>query len=447
MSNLMDLSESNQKLATYSWISMGVFALIAAGVFSVLVVVSRIPGVQEWIPFIDFFHTALVVHVDLLVLVWFMSFSAAIWSAGSTTASDLFDQISLLMALCGALVLILCPFTGVAEPVINNYFPVLQHPLFYSGLLLFSFGIVIKAMLTLAAPSDKPITPLTLGVKLSAAISIAAFLLFVWAYQTIPGTLETHAFFEVLFWGSGHTLQISHTVLVIIAWFILLQGSGYDIAATTSQQKIAITLCALPALVAPVLYFFFSVESAEHRFWFTRLMQIGGLFSLPAGLLLLLAFLRKRKLDVDENTQGPARSALYNSLLLFTAGGIIGFLIEGVNVVIPAHYHGSIVGITLAFMGLTYLMLPQLGYNRPYSKWARRQPWIYGIGQLMHVLGLAWSGGYGVQRKTAGAAQMLDQLPEIIGMRMMGLGGGIAIIGVVIFLVIVLRTIKAGRQD
>jgi heme/copper-type cytochrome/quinol oxidase subunit 1 len=92
-------------------------------------------------------------------------------------------------------------------------------------------------------------------------------------------------------------------------------------------------------------------------------------------------------------------------------------------------------------------MLPQLGYNRPYSKWARRQPWIYGIGQLMHVLGLAWSGGYGVQRKTAGAAQMLDQLPEIIGMRMMGLGGGIAIIGVVIFLVIVLRTIKAGRQD
>ncbi|WP_231882681.1 hypothetical protein, partial [Oleiphilus sp. HI0061] len=64
-------------------------------------------------------------------------------------------------------------------------------------------------------------------------------------------------------------------------------------------------------------------------------------------------------------------------------------------------------------------------------------------GQLMHILGLAWSGGYGVQRKTAGAAQGLDRLPEIIGMGMMGLGGLISTIGGLLFLIVI---IKAWRR-
>jgi len=57
----------------------------------------------------------------------------------------------------------------------------------------------------------------------------------------------------------------------------------------------------------------------------------------------------------------------------------------------------------------------------------------------MHILGLAWSGGYGVQRKTAGAAQGLENLPEILGMAMMGTGGGISIIGGVLFVIVMLK--------
>jgi thiol-disulfide isomerase/thioredoxin len=51
---------------------------------------------------------------------------------------------------------------------------------------------------------------------------------------------------------------------------------------------------------------------------------------------------------------------------------------------------------------------------------ARWQPYVYGGGQLIHILGLAWSGGYGVQRKVAGAEQALTTLPQKIGMGMMG---------------------------
>jgi hypothetical protein len=67
---------------------------------------------------------------------------------------------------------------------------------------------------------------------------------------------------------------------------------------------------------------------------------------------------------------------------------------------------------------------------------------VYGGGQLLHILGLAFSGGYGnIQRKTAGAEQRLEQLPEILGMGMMGLGGLIAILGGLIFVVLMLQTI------
>ena len=44
-------------------------------------------------------------------------------------------------------------------------------------------------------------------------------------------------------------------------------------------------------------------------------------------------------------------------------------------------------------------------------RWAVAQLWLYAGGQLMHVLGLLWSGGYGVQRKVAGAAANIQGAP------------------------------------
>ena len=52
------------------------------------------------------------------------------------------------------------------------------------------------------------------------------------------------------------------------------------------------------------------------------------------------------------------------------------------------------------------------------------------------------SGGYGVQRKTAGAEQGLEQFEQIAGMSLMGFGGLISIIGGVMFLVVVYLAIR-----
>ena len=128
---------------------------------------------------------------------------------------------------------------------------------------------------------------------------------------------------------------------------------------------------------------------------------------------------------------------------LFLYGGLLGLLITGQNVVIPAHYHGSIVGITLAFMGYAYLMLPQFGYRAvAHMRTAYWQPIIYGVGQVMHVSGLAYSGGYGVLRKTAGGVGELA--PNIkIALGFMGLGGVLAIAGGLMFVIVVAKALTA----
>jgi hypothetical protein len=73
------------------------------------------------------------------------------------------------------------------------------------------------------------------------------------------------------------------------------------------------------------------------------------------------------------------------------------------------------------------------------------QPYVYGGGQLIHVVGLAWSGGYGMQRKMAGADQAFVYLEQKIGMGMMGLGGLVAVIGGLMFVVICLKAMS-GRK-
>ncbi|MGZ5104284.1 MAG: cbb3-type cytochrome c oxidase subunit I, partial [Usitatibacter sp.] len=116
------------------------------------------------------------------------------------------------------------------------------------------------------------------------------------------------------------------------------------------------------------------------------------------------------------------------------------------NVRVPAHYHGCIVGVTLAMMGITYLLLPRFGFAAPSSRLAAWQPWIYGGGQLMHIAGLVISGGYGVQRKVAGAEQVLRSTPEVVGMGIMGLGGLVAVAGGLVFVVVIVRALYGGRR-
>jgi len=211
----------------------------------------------------------------------------------------------------------------------------------------------------------------------------------------------------------------------------------------------------------PVIYLAYDVGSVEHHRLLTWLMRFGGGLAIPPiAVAVVWALFRTRHASAQAQTAGastasgaradadarPLRAALWSSIALFGAGGIIGFAINGSNVKIPAHYHGCIVGVTIALMGLAYLLLPALGFARPAARLATWQPYVYGGGQLLHITGLVWSGGYGVQRKVAGSEQVLRTTQEIAGMGLMGLGGLIAIAGGILFVYVMLQAIVRGRR-
>jgi len=210
-----------------------------------------------------------------------------------------------------------------------------------------------------------------------------------------------------------------------------------------------LVILALPVITVPFFYLAHDIDSPGHRLAFTELMKYGGLSCLPLGLAVLVTLLRAGRAEGTGRSEARyLRSALLASLTLFAVGGVLGFLIAGLDIVIPAHYHGSTVGVTIAFMGLCYYLLPRLGFGAPPPRLAWWQPVLYGGGQLLHILGLAWTGGYGVQRKTAGLAQGVDRLGEVAGMGLMGLGGLISVIGGLLFLVVCYRSVRGrpGRK-
>jgi cytochrome c oxidase subunit 1 len=229
--------------------------------------------------------------------------------------------------------------------------------------------------------------------------------------------------------------------LMLVVWIVLAQGSGCNFVLSPRLTLVFLLMAALPVITVPFLYVAHDILSPGHRLAFTELMKYGGLSSLPVGLAVLATLWHAGK---PQGEGRHLRAALEASIALFATGGILGFLISGLDIVIPAHYHGSTVGVTIAFMGLVFYLLPRLGFAAVSPRLAFWQPYVYGGGQLLHIIGLAWSGGYGVQRKTAGLAQGLDRLGEVAGMALMGLGGLISVIGGLLFLVIAYKSIRAG---
>ena len=446
----LPLPEGPVRRLAAGWLKLAVLALLGSGLFSILLVLSRTPGVHELIPLVDFFHTALVVHVDLSVVIWFLAFAGVFWSLNSRAQDVRVERLAWALTAAGTAVIALSPFLGAGRPLLNNYVPVLQHPLFYLGgaLVIGGFLLLILRSLATAMPRGGGAAGvMRTGIVASVAVSLVAVAALAASFLQMPRDLDPQTYFEFLFWGGGHVLQFTHTLLLLVAWLWLAERAGLAPRLAPERGVWLFVLAAAPVLAAPVIYLLDGVVTAFHREAFTELMRWGGLTALPLGWVVVRAVAGGLARRPPDPGAAIARASLHASVLLFAAGGVIGFLIHGANVVIPAHYHGSIVGVTLAFMGVAYLLLPRLGFDAPMPRLARWQPLVYGGGQLMHIVGLAVSGGYGnIQRKTAGAAQGLNELPEIVGMGLMGLGGLVSIVGGVLFLVVMIRAIWWRRR-
>ena len=439
--------DSNARRLTTAWLLLGLIALVVGGLFTILIVLSRTPFFQEIIPWVDFFRTALVVHVNLTVLVWFLAFSGVLWSYTNSRRCLACGWTALLLCGLGTLIIVISPFTGESHPLMNNYVPVLQNTVFLSGLGIFGAGfllLVLRSCLTAFDNNNLSSgeSSLRFGLFVAVVASLFALAALLLSYLGIDPTFEALAYYDRLFWGSGHIIQFSHTQLMLVAWLWLASLSGAKLRLSPRVVLLLFILGLQPVLAAPVIYLAFEVSSGHHLFWFIQLMKYGGaIAAVPIGAAVALAIVEKWRPSPGFEVE---RNALLFSMLLFAAGGGIGFMISGSTVTVPAHYHGSIVGVTIAFMGISYHLLHQLGYARVSGRMARWQPGIYGGGQLMHIVGLAWSGGYNVARKSTDAERGIEQ---VAGMGLMGLGGLISIVGGIIFLLLMYRSLKAGRSD
>ncbi len=101
---------------------------------------------------------------------------------------------------------------------------------------------------------------------------------------------------------------------------------------------------------------------------------------------------------------------MFLSLVMFGfIGGISGVVLgtEQINLLmhntlyVPGHFHGTVVaGTTLAFMAMTYLVLP-LVFQREivFPRLAKIQPYLFGIGAAGISLFMMGAGTLGVPRR------------------------------------------------
>lgn len=459
----LPVPEEARSLAT-GWLILSIGSLVIAGLFSILVVLSRTPFIQDFFPLIDLFHTALVLHVDFSIIIFFFSFAGVFfsltWQGGGLSCAIL-GRLALGLSAAGASIIALSPLMGAPKPLMNNYLPVIENYGFFAGLVIFLAGFSLMSFSTLIKkPRSKPVESVNaqqFGIYLAAAIALTAVASFVWSALSVPDSLKGTDRYELLFWGGGHLLQFMYAILMLVSWLCLGNAIGV-VSISHGKSALLFGLYILPVFGTPVIHLLFPIDSYNYYRAFTLFMEYGmGLPPVLIGIPMLLGIINGKTLPDMRHL----RAVVIISLILFAAGGVLGFLIHGINLQtpshfhgviedinlkIPAHYHGVTGAVSLSFMGFTYYLLPKLGFSRLLSI-VRFQPYIYGAGQLLYIIGLASAGFLNVQRKVAGSAQGLDTLGKTISMGIMGIGGMISIIGGVAFLVVVIYAMTSGKTS
>lgn len=442
--------DKDTKRLLYAWLFFAISSLIFAGLFAFLVVMARTPVIQDLFPRTDYVRVALVSHVILSFVIWFLAFKGLLWTLAGTVLlgagqfSKTAGWTGYLLSVAGMLSIVITAVLGLGAPQFINYIPVLTHPLFYAGLLLLFAGItmtLLNTFLTIGKAKRTGIfqgrLPLpTFGMIIAGIAFTSAVTCFglSFYFQVIAPSGQRPVSLEGLFWGGGHVLQFANTIAMITAWLFLTYLVFREFPLRESYSRPLYAFYLIFILPAPLIYFIFDTNSRGYTKGFTSLMEYGLGPSTVIFSVAILAMIGSKRLR-ELPWKRPEFSSLLLSMALFALGGVISFKIYGYNTKIPSHYHGVIGGVTLAFMGLTNYVLTILNKEVCSRKMAALHPYVYGTGQALFVLGMFWAGSHGVARKTFGAAQNLDNIAKVLGMAIVGIGGIIAIIGGIMFIV------------
>jgi cytochrome c oxidase subunit 1 len=159
----------------------------------------------------------------------------------------------------------------------------------------------------------------------------------------------------------------------------------------------------------------------------------------------------------------PVFSGFFLSLIIFGfIGGITGVVMgtEQINIIIhntiyvPAHFHATVaVGTTLAFMALTYLLIPVLFRRALFLPGiAKLQPYVFSAGMTLMILFMLGAGTLGVSRRHwdmsfTGAALTFDYPgTAYVMMAVAGIGGVLGVLGGAMYLLVTVGSLIFGRK-
>lgn len=443
-----ELAKGNSQRAGL-WLGLAVGSLMLAGCFALFLIVGRMPPFSGWVTDAAFFKRCLVVHVDLALVVWFYAFLAGLFSLLPTESRGRgLGGAGLWLAYGGVGALIAGIFIPGVKPVLSNYIPALDHPVFLVGITLFLFGVgfsfVDPRLLPgrearqgrVAVPEEaRP------GLRVAALAFLMALLTFLASASAMPAQLPAEGRYELLFWGAGHVLQFASVAAMLVVWLMLLTPALGEAPLSRRAALAAYLWLLAPTLAAPLL----AMQGPQNG-WvhdtFTQLMR-WGIFPPVLVFLALCGRGIWRARREGRLALGDSRLfAFYASAALTVAGFVLGALITGSNTMVPAHYHASIGAVTAAFMGVTPALLDAFGHQAPtprLARLARVQPALFGGGQLVFAIGFGLAGAQGMARKTYGAEQHIRTAAEWAGLLVMGLGGLVAVAAGVLFLTYVVR--------
>jgi cytochrome c oxidase subunit 1 len=484
--------EQGEKLIRWNAVA-GVVSLLVGGVLALLVILTRWPAVHL-LP-ADWFYLVLTAHgIDMLV-VWIIFFEIAVLYFCATVllrcriAAPRWAWAGFWLMVIGALVNNVAVFRGDSSVMFTSYVPMGAHPAFYLGLILFAVGALIGCFVFLGtlvvAKSERTYNgslPLvTFGAVTAAIIAVftiasGAIILiptFLWSVGLVP--YVDSLMYRTVWWAFGHSAQQVNVAAHVSIWYAI---AAIVFGAKPMSEKVSRT--------AFLLYIFFlQLASAHHLlsdpgltsnwkiFNTSYAMYLAVLASMVHGLTVpgaievaqrqkgfnrgLFEWLRKAPWS------NPVFSGMFISLVGFGfLGGISGVMMgtEQLNLIIhntiyvPGHFHATVViGTTLAFMSLTYFLIPVL-FQRElmFPQLAKWQPYLFGLGMAGFSLFMMGAGTLGVPRRHwdmtfagnplgyefAGTAYLM--------MGIMALSGLVAIVGGAAYLLITVGSVFLGKK-
>ena len=484
--------KTTQNLMWINAVTAVVFILIG-GIMALLVALTRWPAVHL-LP-ADLFYRFLTAHGLNMLIFWIVFFEIAGLYFGSSVllnvrlATPKLAWFAYLLMLGGAVMVDWMVFTGRADVMFTSYVPLMAHPLYYLGVILFAVGALIGCGIFFAtwaiARAEKTyegsVPLVTFG--LTAAAIIAVFTLSAGAIIYIPTFLWSlgiiknldAGMYRLIFWGLGHSSQQINVTAMVSIWYLL---GALTVGAKPVNEKICRT--------AFVLYILFINLASEHHLLTdptlssahkiantSYFMYLAVLASMIHALAIPMA------LEVAQRKKGytkgifewltkapwgePGFPALIFSLFIFGfIGGITGVAygteqlsIKSHNTwAMTGHFHGTVVGgTTLAFMGLTYYVIPLI-FRRELigKKLATIQPYIFGIGIVIMALGMGAAGTLGSPRRHWDVTFAVSIIPfsfdptVILFTTVAAIGAMLAVTGGAIYVIVSVLSVFFGRK-